>query len=68
MLDCGENGSCQKAATRAYCELRTSGVLDKDAFNAAVRVFRYHHPKTPHREAKFVVADWLAPETLEVFQ
>lgn len=68
MLDCGESGACKVAAIRAYRELRTHGVVDRDAFRAAVRVFRHHHPETPHRDANFAVADWLAPEKLEAFQ
>ena len=67
MLDCGESGACRMAATRAYEELRSHGVRDRDAFNAAVRVFRHHHPNAPFREANFTVADWLAPEASETF-
>lgn len=65
MLNCGDVGACQSAAMRAYGELRGHGVRDRDAFNAAVRVFRHHHPETPFHEANYVVADWLAPDVAE---
>ena len=53
---------CRAAATRAYEELLNHGVRDQQAFGAAVRVFRRHHPEAPSREAHFIVADWLDPE------
>ena len=68
MLDCGQTAACKTASVRAYNELRTRGILDRDAFKAAVRVFRHHHPDTPFNEANFAVAEWLAPETAEAFQ
>lgn len=50
---------CYTAATRAYAELRRLGQSEADAYNAAVRVFRHHHPETPRIEAYQQVADWL---------
>ncbi len=66
MSNCSDPRACQSAAMRAYSELCRSGVWDRDAFNAAVRVFRHHHPETPSHEARYVVADWLATEADEV--
>lgn len=58
---CVPSGLCQAATTRAYRELRRKGVLDMEAFDVAVRVFRHHHPDTAPRDARFTVADWLVP-------
>lgn len=59
----GPSDPCQAATTRAYRELRRKGVMDVEAFDVAVRVFRHHRPGTEPREARFTVADWLVPET-----
>ena len=60
--DCSETSACRQAAVRAYEELRNNGVIDQDAFNAAVRVFQHHHPAELPRQARFIVADWIAPD------
>ena len=59
---CGQNAACRAATVRAYSELRETGVVDKDAFYAAVRVFNYHHPKVRQNQACNIVADWIAPD------
>jgi hypothetical protein len=59
---CGESAACRQAATRAYQALRDSGVIDQHAFEAAVRVFRHHHPDTYPRQARHIVAEWIAPD------
>ncbi len=58
----GPNELCRAATTRAYRELRRKGIVDMEAFDVAVRVFRHHHPETEQREARHAVADWLVPE------
>lgn len=63
MSACGPNELCRVATTRAYRELRRKGIMDVEAFDVAVRVFRHHRPGTEPREARFTVADWLVPET-----
>ena len=50
---------CKQAALRAYQELRDRGKTDPAAFNAAVAVYRHHHPETPRRESKHIVAGWI---------
>jgi hypothetical protein len=50
---------CKQAALRAYHELRTRGTTDPAAFNAAVAVYRHHHPETPTRESNYIVAGWI---------
>lgn len=50
---------CKRAALRAYAELRTRGKTDPAAFDAAVAVYRHHHPETPKDESNFIVAGWI---------
>ena len=50
---------CRNAATKAYDELRKRGESDGDAYDAAVRIYRHHHPESARIEAYQVVADWL---------
>ncbi len=59
---CGEGSACRDAAVRAYAALRASGVIDPRAFEAAVTVYRYHHPEALPRQARHIVAEWLAPD------
>lgn len=54
--------ACRVAAQRAYRELRDHGIRDEHAFGAAVRLFQHHFPATPSRDAKYIVAGWLAPD------
>ncbi|MFN3231757.1 MAG: hypothetical protein ACE363_06305 [Alphaproteobacteria bacterium] len=56
------NAAGRSAALRAYGELRESGVVDRDAFHAAVRVLRYHHPQVHSRQACDMVAEWIEPD------
>ena len=50
---------CKQAALRAYGELRARGKSDPAAFNAAVAVYRHHHPETPGSEPNYIVAGWI---------
>jgi hypothetical protein len=59
---CGEGSACRQAAVRAYEALRASGVIDPHAFDAAVTVFRYHHPDALPLQARHIVAEWIAPD------
>ena len=59
---CGDGSACREAALRAYAGLRASGVVDPRAFEAAVTVYRHHHPESLPRQARHIVAEWLAPE------
>lgn len=59
---CGEGSACREAAIRAYSALRASGIIDARAFEAAVTVFRHHHPETQPLHARHIVAEWLAPD------
>ncbi len=59
---CGEGAPCRDAAMRAYEALRAGGVLDPHAFEAAVTIFRHHHPDALPRQARYIVAEWIAPD------
>lgn len=50
---------CKAAAVRAYLELREKGEGDVAAFDAAVHVFRLHHPEVPKVQALDAVSAWV---------
>ncbi len=50
---------CRRAALRAYYGLRTHGHGESAAFDAAVAVYRFHHPKTPALESIDLVDVWI---------
>lgn len=57
---CGPDSSCcRPAVQRAYAELRQAGQPDRYAFEAAVTVFRWHHPEVPPEQAETVVSEWV---------
>jgi len=57
---CGDDLSCcRPAVRRAYTELRQCGQPECYAFEAAMAVFRYHHPAAVPRQAELVVAEWV---------
>lgn len=51
--------SCMSAVRRAYHELRNKGQPDRFAFEAAVTVYRWHHPEVPAPTADQIVAAWV---------
>ena len=50
---------CQSAVIRAYDNLRNSGVKDQQAFLAAARLYRTHHPEADMDSARLRVANWI---------
>lgn len=50
---------CQGAVVRAYDNLRTAGVNDQQAFVAAARLYRTHHPEADVKSARLHVASWI---------
>ena len=50
---------CRVAVLRTYRELTDLSQSEVSAYEAAVRVFRYHHPERPRIQAYQFVADWL---------
>lgn len=56
---------CRIATTKAYDELRKLGENEGDAYDAAVRIYRHHHPEHPRIQAYETVADWLEHHEVE---
>jgi hypothetical protein len=56
---CEQGDQCRVAVRRAYQELRQLGRPDQHAFEAAVTIYRYHHPHVPAHLAGEVVQDWV---------
>jgi hypothetical protein len=52
------------AVIRTYRELRSSGQPTRFAFEAAVTVYLWHHPKASCSEAESVVEAWVRDGTL----
>jgi hypothetical protein len=50
---------CRTAVARAYRGLTAAGVPDSKALDAAVRVYRYHHPEEPVDRARDLVETWV---------
>lgn len=59
LADVGLSGACRQAVVRTYSEMVDRGVGDPIAFQAAERVYVWHHPDVPRRLVPFVVAEWL---------
>ncbi len=51
--------SCKTAVLNAYRNLRETGLDDAYSFQAAVRVYRHHHPEIGQADANYRVADWI---------
>ncbi len=50
---------CKGAVTRAYAGMLDSGAGPAIALEAAVRVYRYHHPSAPPDFAQLTVECWV---------
>jgi|GEM_PF-1201669 hypothetical protein len=55
---------CRAAVTRAYQSMQVSGVPDSIALEAAVRVYRYHHPEASPDSAQHTVETWVLRGTI----
>jgi hypothetical protein len=49
---------CRDAVERAYDEMRASGAPDPHALDAALVIYRFHHPDIPMDEARTEVSRW----------
>ncbi len=54
-----ETAACRIAVTRAYDRLVSSGVDDRVAFEAAGKVYAWHHPEVPSTRVPYVISEWL---------
>ena len=51
--------TCREAVTRAYRGMLDCGVPDSVALDAAIRVYRYHHPEATRDHAHLTVETWV---------
>jgi hypothetical protein len=59
IVPCIETAACRVAVTRAYDRLISSGADDRIAFEAAGKVYAWHHPEVPSSRVPYVIAEWL---------
>lgn len=55
---------CRDAVTRAYRTLCAAGEPESVAFEAAMRVYRFHHPEMAPGAAAGLVERWIAAGTV----
>ncbi len=55
---------CQDAVRRAYREMRGKGEPEPFALNAALAVFRWHHPEVERAAARGTVSLWIHDGTM----
>lgn len=56
---CPERCVCKGAVLRAYSEMLSGEVPHNVAMEAAVRVYRYHHPEDAPDAAGLIVERWI---------
>jgi hypothetical protein len=54
-----DSSCCRPAVRRAYDGIKASGQPERYALEAALTVFRWHHPEVPHEEAERTVSEWV---------
>ena len=59
IVPCMETAACRIAVTRAYDRLISSGAEDRVAFQAAGKVYAWHHPEVPTSRVPYVISEWL---------
>ncbi len=50
---------CRPAVVRAYREMREKSQPERFAYEAALTVYRWHHPEVPAPMAQQVVSGWV---------
>ncbi|CAO3412938.1 hypothetical protein [Azospirillum doebereinerae] len=55
-----ETPACRDAVQRCYSGLCRCGQPERYALEAAVTVYRYHHPESSPVQAETIVSHWLA--------
>ena len=50
---------CRRAALRTYYGIRAGGHGETAAYDAAVVVYRFHHPETPAVDSFDLVDGWI---------
>jgi hypothetical protein len=59
LFACGDICACRRAVLRTYRALQGDTVPDSVALEAAVRVYRHHHPEVPVVQAVQTVECWV---------
>ncbi|MFX4222965.1 MAG: hypothetical protein ACMVO3_19555 [Thalassobaculum sp.] len=59
IVACSPSAACHQAVTRTYTSMRESGADERVAFEAAQKVYSWHHPEVPRTQVPYVIADWL---------
>ncbi|MFM2045343.1 MAG: hypothetical protein RLY86_3919, partial [Pseudomonadota bacterium] len=62
-MGCRDDGAipcCRPAVVRAFTEMRALGQPDQYCFDAALTVYRWHHPEMPVPRASDIVSTWIA--------
>lgn len=57
--DAGPADCCRPAVVRAFREMRSKGQPDRYCMEAALTVYRWHHPETPEPQANGIVTSWV---------
>jgi hypothetical protein len=52
--------ACRDAVERCYTGLCRRGQPERYALEAAVTVYRYHHPESSPAQAEIIVSHWVA--------
>jgi hypothetical protein len=52
--------ACRDAVQRCYTGLCQCGQPERHALEAAVTVYRYHHPDSTQAQAETIVSHWVA--------
>lgn len=60
----GGGDCCRLAVTRAYREMQASGAPDSHCLDAALTVYRWHHPEASPPKAEDIVSAWIGQVTL----
>lgn len=55
---------CRAAVLRAYAGMQASGAPDCVALEAAMRVYRYHHPQASSAHVQQTVETWVVRGTI----
>lgn len=59
IVACSPSAACHQAVTRTYAQMRENGAEERVAFEAAQKVYAWHHPEVPRDRVPYVIADWL---------
>lgn len=50
---------CKLAVLNGYAGMRKSGAAESEAFDAALRIYRFHHPEDSREDSCLTVERWV---------